>query len=284
EGQLEQLDATAHQLIERDKADATAASNLAIQRGIYSVGIAFSLVALLIVVAVFLLRWRIVEPLKVLAVANRIFSTNNFDQVVQVTSSDEIGELQLAFNQTVTAMREQTRSLEREVLTANTAQHEAEQARIQIAEQLAQIDAQHFVIREMSVPVLPLTPTTLVMPLVGALDTNRLSMLQERVMQAIEHSSIRYVLLDITGILVVDTQVAQGLIKVIQAARLLGTEVILVGIRPEIAQSIIGLGIELGNVITRSTLQSGIAYASRSQTRLGNSWLDKPNNTQLNRS
>ena len=159
-------------------------------------------------------------------------------------------------------MRQQTHSLEREVATANAARREAEQAQTQIAEQLAQIDAQHGVIREMSVPVLPLTPTTLVVPLVGALDSSRLSILQERVMQAIERSSVRYVLLDITGILVVDTQVAQGLIKIIRAARLLGAEVVLVGIRPEIAQSIVGLGIQLGNVVTRSTLQSGIAYAS----------------------
>lgn len=262
EGKIELLDVTADQLIERDKAAGIASVNTAIQRGIYSVGIAFSLIVLLTILAVVLLRWRIVEPINTLAVAARSLAANNFDQVVQVTSADEIGELQTAFNQTVVTIREQTRNLEREVLAANTAQHAAEQAQILIAEQLAQIDSQHATIREMSIPVLPLSSTTLIMPLIGALDTERLRMVQEQALRAIGRSLSRYLLLDVTGIPIVDTQVAQGLIKVIQAAQLMGTEVVLVGIRPEVAQSIVGLGLQLGEVVTRSTLQSGIAYAA----------------------
>jgi|GEM_PF-1267103 len=262
EGRIDQLDASADQLIERDKIAGTASANTAIQRGIYSVGIAFSLIALMTVLAVVLLRWRIVEPINTLAVAARSLATNNFDLVVQVTSADEIGELQTAFNQTVVTIREQTRNLEHEVLVANTAQHAAEQAQILIADQLAQIDTQQATIREMSVPVLPLSATTLIMPIVGALDTERLRLLQEQALRAIEQSSSRYLLLDVTGTPIVDTQVAQGLIKVIQAAGLMGTEVILVGIRPEVAQSVVGLGVYLGEVVTRSTLQSGIAYTA----------------------
>jgi rsbT co-antagonist protein RsbR len=133
--------------------------------------------------------------------------------------------------------------------------------RAQIGEQLTQIEEQRAAIREMSVPVLPLTKTTLVMPLVGALDSARLHLLQDQALHAIEQTPTRHLLLDITGVPVVDSQVAQGLIKVILAARLLGTEVILVGIRPEVAQSLVGLGVDLSNVTTQSSLQSGIAYA-----------------------
>jgi rsbT co-antagonist protein RsbR len=61
----------------------------------------------------------------------------------------------------------------------------------------------------------------------------------------------------------VDTQVAQGLLRVIQAAQLLGAEVVLVGIRPEVAQAIVGLGIDLSRVVTRSSLQSGLAHTSQ---------------------
>jgi rsbT co-antagonist protein RsbR len=68
------------------------------------------------------------------------------------------------------------------------------------------------------------------------------------------------VILDITGVPLVDSQVAQGLIQATQAARLLGTEVILVGIRPEVAQAIVDLGIHLDGAVTHSTLQSGISY------------------------
>ena len=103
------------------------------------------------------------------------------------------------------------------------------------------------------------------MPLVGALDSARLHLLQDQALRAITESAARCLLLDITGVPVVDTHVAQELLKVVRAARLLGAEVVLVGIRPEVAQSIIGLGLQLGEVATQGTLQSGIAYALKGQ-------------------
>ncbi len=113
-------------------------------------------------------------------------------------------------------------------------------------------------IREMSVPVLPIRSDTLVMPLVGALDSARLVHIQEQALGRLEATRARHLLLDITGVPVVDTQVAQGLIRVVQAARLLGAHVTLVGIRPEVAQSIVGLGIDLSGIRTYSTLQSAL--------------------------
>ena len=184
---------------------------------------------------------------------------------MQVTSTNEIGELQSGFNQAAVVIRQQREKLELEVAAATAARLEAEEAREQIAAQLAQIDEQRAAIRDMSVPVLPLTKTTLVMPLVGALDSARLHLLQDQALRAITESAARCLLLDITGVPVVDTHVAQELLKVVRAARLLGAEVVLVGIRPEVAQSIIGLGLQLGEVATQGTLQSGIAYALRGQ-------------------
>ena len=73
----------------------------------------------------------------------------------------------------------------------------------------------------------------------------------------------RVAILDITGVPVVDTQVAKALIIAAQGVRLLGAQVVLTGIRPEVAQTLVGLGIDLNDVIIRSTLQSGIAYATR---------------------
>jgi rsbT co-antagonist protein RsbR len=114
-------------------------------------------------------------------------------------------------------------------------------------------------IRDLSVPVIPINATTLVMPLVGALDSNRLRQLQEQSLHALERTSARKLVFDITGVPIVDTQVAQGLLMTIRAARLLGAEVALVGIRPEVAQSIVGLGIDLRDVSTFSDLQSALA-------------------------
>src|SRR5262249_60205332 len=112
---------------------------------------------------------------------------------------------------------------------------------------------------ELSVPVLPISPTTLVMPLVGAFDETRLHIVQEQALQTIERSAARALVLDITGVPVVDAEVAAGLVGVVRAARLLGAEGVLVGVRPEVAQAIVGLGLPLDNVRTAATLQDGLA-------------------------
>jgi rsbT co-antagonist protein RsbR len=126
------------------------------------------------------------------------------------------------------------------------------------AQLLEEIEYQRTTIRDLSVPVIPISATTLVMPLVGALDSNRLRQLREQCLQALAQRGARTLVLDITGVPIVDTQVAQGLLMTVRAARLLGTEVALVGIRPEVAQSIVGLGLELRDVRTFSDLQSAL--------------------------
>jgi rsbT co-antagonist protein RsbR len=118
---------------------------------------------------------------------------------------------------------------------------------------------QRATIKDLNVPVIPISATTLVMPLVGALDSTRLRQLQEQSLHALERTSARTLVFDITGVPVVDTQVAQGLLMTVRAARLLGAHVILVGIRPEVAQAIVGLGLDLSDVSTFSDLQSALS-------------------------
>jgi rsbT co-antagonist protein RsbR len=127
---------------------------------------------------------------------------------------------------------------------------------------IAENERQRTTIREMSMPTIPVSAMTMVMPLIGVLDTARLQALEAQALHAIERTSIRYLVLDITGTTVVDSQVAQGILNVVQAARLLGTEVILVGIRPEVAQSILGLGLNFP-VRTFSDLQAALNQLER---------------------
>ena len=127
---------------------------------------------------------------------------------------------------------------------------------------LAEIDDQRAMIKDLAVPVIPISATTLVMPLVGALDAARLRQLQEQSLQALECTSARTLILDITGVPVVDSQVAQGLLITMHAARLLGAHVTLVGIRPEVAQAIVGLGLDLRDVNTFSDLQSVLSRST----------------------
>jgi rsbT co-antagonist protein RsbR len=132
---------------------------------------------------------------------------------------------------------------------------------------IAENERQRTTIREMSMPTIPVSAMTMVMPLIGVLDNARLRELEAQALHAIERTSIRYLVLDITGTTIVDNQVAQGILNVVQAARLLGTEVILVGIRPEVAQAILGLGLNLP-VRTFSDLQAALNQLDRYREEL----------------
>ncbi len=149
--------------------------------------------------------------------------------------------------------------------TADLAQALAESER-RAEEQRELLDTlahQREVIREMSVPVLPIGTTTLVMPLVGALDAQRLADIESQALASVERSGAHYLLIDVTGLAIIDSQVAAGLVRVAKAVRLLGAWVTLVGVRPEVAQAIVGLGIELGELRTASDLGSALARSQR---------------------
>jgi rsbT co-antagonist protein RsbR len=136
-----------------------------------------------------------------------------------------------------------------------------EQARL-----LDETAQQRATIRALSLPVLPVSETTLAIPLVGALDADRLRDLQEQTLRAIERSGARRLVLDITGVPAVDDEVAQGIVQVAQAVQLMGARVVLAGIRPEVAQALISLDADLDDLETAATLQEGIGGASRAST------------------
>lgn len=125
------------------------------------------------------------------------------------------------------------------------------------------ITSQRSVIRELSTPIVPISEGTLVLPLIGAIDTTRAQQITESLLAAIGEQRADTVIVDITGIPVVDTQVAHYLLQATQAARLLGAQVILVGITPEVAQTIVQLGIDLSSIVTCSTLREGLRFTSR---------------------
>jgi rsbT co-antagonist protein RsbR len=201
------------------------------------------------------------QPLQNLLAGVKKFTGGDLATRVAVTREDEVGVLAGAFNELAITIQRQTEDLQAQYGRAVAAQAETEKAREQIAHQLEMIEQKDSLLREISVPVLPLSNSTMVMPLVGALDTDRLRQIQHQALHHLEGRSMKCLILDITGVPVVDTQVAQGLMQVIQSARLLGTETVVVGVRPEVAQTIVQLGINLGAVTTRSSLESGIAYA-----------------------
>ncbi len=145
------------------------------------------------------------------------------------------------------------------VLMDGTVGRRAELERVRLQEEL--IHAQANALAELSTPLIRLNQTTLMMPLIGSIDTQRAGHVITSLLEGISSQQAQVAILDLTGVPVVDTQVAAVLIRAAQSARLLGAEVILTGIRPEIAQTLVALGVDLGQVVTRSNLQMGIEYA-----------------------
>lgn len=136
------------------------------------------------------------------------------------------------------------------------------QAVNQREEQAQQLQA---MIHELSTPVVPVYDGILVVPLIGAIDSRRSSEITTRLLESISDLHASTVIIDITGVPMVDTAVAQHLVYTAQAAGLLGVSVLLVGVNPEIAQTIVQLGVSLRGMVTLSNLEQGIAYALRNQ-------------------
>jgi rsbT co-antagonist protein RsbR len=114
---------------------------------------------------------------------------------------------------------------------------------------------------ELSTPVVQLWDSIVALPLIGTLDSARTQVVMENLLQRIVETGAAIAIIDITGVPTVDTLVAQHLMKTVAAARLMGADCIISGIRPQIAQTIVHLGVELGSVVTKATLADAFAVA-----------------------
>lgn len=116
---------------------------------------------------------------------------------------------------------------------------------------------------ELSTPVVKLWDGILALPLIGTLDSERTQVVMENLLQEIVRTGAGIAIIDITGVPTVDTLVAQHLLKTVAAARLMGAECVISGIRPQIAATIVHLGVDLGGVVTKATLADAFAVALR---------------------
>jgi rsbT co-antagonist protein RsbR len=140
-----------------------------------------------------------------------------------------------------------------------TTRKQEEEERARLKDEL--IQAQAAALAELSTPLIPISDDTVVMPLIGTIDSRRAQQVIEGLLEGIVAAHAQVAILDITGVPVVDTQVANALLRAAQAVKLLGAQVVLTGIRPEVAQTLVGLGVDLSGIVTRSTLQNGIVFA-----------------------
>ncbi|MCX5387366.1 STAS domain-containing protein [Streptomyces sp. NBC_00083] len=125
------------------------------------------------------------------------------------------------------------------------------------------ISAQAEQLLELSTPVVRLWEGVIGVPLVGTLDSARTMVVMEKMLQELIDTGSEQAIIDITGVPAVDTEVAQHLLKTVVAARLMGAECTISGIRPQIAQTIVALGIDFGDIVTKATLGDALRHALR---------------------
>jgi rsbT co-antagonist protein RsbR len=125
------------------------------------------------------------------------------------------------------------------------------------------IRQQQEAIRELSTPVLPVRERLLILPIIGVIDPQRARQLTEQLLRGIRANRAKVVVIDITGVAAMDATVANHLVQTVDASRLLGATVIVTGLSPEIAQTLVNIGVELGKMNTVGDLQGGIEQAER---------------------
>ena len=138
-------------------------------------------------------------------------------------------------------------------------QKRAEAERFTLQQQV--IEAQRAAIRELSTPLIPISDTAVIVPLVGAIDSARAQQIIDTLLKGVAAHRAEMAIVDITGVQVVDTQVANALVRAAQAVRLLGAQVILTGIKPQVAQTLVQLGVSLEGIRTTGSLQTGVRLA-----------------------
>ncbi|WP_434041717.1 MULTISPECIES: PAS domain S-box protein [Sorangium] len=116
----------------------------------------------------------------------------------------------------------------------------------------------------MSTPLIPITDRIVVMPLVGQMDSERIGQVMSVALDGVQSTQVQIVILDVTGLKEIDTRVASALVDTARALQLLGARTILTGIRSAVAQTLVGLGLDLAGILTKSTLQSAITFALQS--------------------
>jgi anti-anti-sigma factor len=196
------------------------------------------------------------DPAGVLAAVNDVADQmtaavqGTFDFTVRTESSaPELQKLSLMLNFLLDSTR---RSLE-EVRDKNQ----------QLASQLETIEQQRRAIQELSTPILQLWEGILVLPVIGFVDSARSQQMMERLLEEIVQRQARHVIIDVTGVAVMDTQTADYFTKIFNSVRLLGAHCLLTGIRPAVAQTLVHIGVQLDQVTTRRNLQQGLQECLR---------------------
>jgi len=176
----------------------------------------------------------------------------NFDDSIEIKETgDPLSNLEMGINFLIIDLRDMEEANKEKTERLMESQAELE-------EKLVTIEQQQIAIRELSTPIMEVWDDVLVLPIVGVLDTKRSMDIMNSLLSAIVSMQAKCIILDITGVEIVDTKTADYLMKVAQAARLLGVHCVLTGINPAVAQTLVEIGADLSMVKTLRNLKAGL--------------------------
>jgi rsbT co-antagonist protein RsbR len=142
--------------------------------------------------------------------------------------------------------------------------------------QIELIEGQKQVIRSLATPIIQVWDGVLTMPLVGVVDSMRAADVMNSLLMEVVRTRARYALIDVTGVEVMDTATAGHILRLIQAIRLLGAEGIVTGVRPVIAQTMVGIGVDMANIVTLRSLREGLQYCIRTMQAMRSTTIESP--------
>jgi rsbT co-antagonist protein RsbR len=207
----------------------------------------FGVMALLVLLALWLLRRFIVQPIQRLSVAAARVADGNLEQSINVTSNDEIGELQQSFNHMVVSLLDQREAIQSRNLELEQSLHHQQQL--------------FETVQQLSAPLLPLIDGIVALPIVGHVDTQRANAITDTLLHGVSQRRARIAILDLTGIAALDAHVLRLLLQTAAATQLLGARVLLAGISAAMAQVIVEQRVDLGNLPTFRDLGSALQAA-----------------------
>ncbi|MCA0353565.1 MAG: HAMP domain-containing protein [Chloroflexi bacterium] len=228
-----------------------------------SIGLALIAVILFGFGMALILRRQFLKPLAGLIGATNRVADGDL-QPIEVESNNELGQLASSFNSMTAALQVSRQETEAKEAAREAAMQRLSEVVVNLEHSLAERQQLSQLLRDVASPVIPILKGVLVMPLIGSLDGERVQQATSILLTRVQRERARKVLIDITGVPMMDEQAAQALLSMMNGLRLLGASVILVGVGPEVAQMLTTLSVDLSSVQTSADLRTAVAQLSRS--------------------
>lgn len=209
-----------------------------------------------------MLAGTITEPILKLSRGVEEVKSGNLDQRVGTDAEDEIGDLSRSFDEMTGEIRRSRMELEEYSISLESQVEKRTKKLVESEEYLKELVEKLRISQEdLSAPVVAVWDGILALPLIGMIDEHRIGIIMETLLTEITRTQSDVVILDVTGVHEINTYVTGQLIKIVRAAQLLGAGCIITGVRPESAHTLVDLGIDMSELVTRRSIQEGLRYA-----------------------